>query len=85
MRSTTGLFLGASALFSAACVNGDLSEDVFAAIDNNDDGLRTVNKEVRHLFTNEADIRSLIGSKDLGESGVGVQRGPRSRNAHGFP
>jgi hypothetical protein len=46
MKSATGLLIGASALLSASCVNG-LAEEVFAAIDKQDDGLKTVNKEVR--------------------------------------
>lgn len=46
MRSTAGLLLSASALLGASCVNG-LAEEVFAAIDKQDDGLKAVNKEVR--------------------------------------
>lgn len=45
MRSTTRILLSASALLGASFVNG-LAEEVFAAIDKQDDGLRTVNKEV---------------------------------------
>ncbi|KAJ4352488.1 uncharacterized protein N0V89_007836 [Didymosphaeria variabile] len=45
MKSATGLLLSASALLGASCVNG-LAEEVFAAIDKQDDGLRTVNKEI---------------------------------------
>ncbi|PVI08706.1 hypothetical protein DM02DRAFT_578945 [Periconia macrospinosa] len=45
MRPTAALLLSANALLSASCVNG-LAEEVFAAIDKQDDGLRTVNKEI---------------------------------------
>ncbi|KAF1969702.1 hypothetical protein BU23DRAFT_652459 [Bimuria novae-zelandiae CBS 107.79] len=50
MRSPTGILLSASALLSASCIKAqDISEEVFAAIDKQDDGLRTVNKE--HCFS----------------------------------
>lgn len=45
MKSATGFLMSAGALLGASCVNG-LAEEVFAAIDKQDDGLRTVNKEV---------------------------------------
>ena len=75
MRSTTGLFLGASALLGASCVNG-LAEEVFAAIDKQNDGLRTVNKEVSHdaeMYTNIQADRAT----DLGEPRARVQGGSR--------
>jgi hypothetical protein len=45
MRKCTTLALGASALVGISYAN-DLSEEVFAAIDKQNKGLRTVNKEV---------------------------------------
>jgi hypothetical protein len=45
MKSATRLLVGADALVVASCVNG-LAEEVFAAIDKQDDGLKTLNKEV---------------------------------------
>lgn len=45
MEKYTTLALGISALFGVSYANG-LSEKVFAAIDKQNKGLRTVNKEV---------------------------------------